>query len=140
MRSSTLALRKFYEAQSVCEAGRYDEALSLYTVVPVRRPTALLRQAGGNSRKAVHARSRLSSSSPGSRVASLLGNSSLGGPLDCRVVEKRLLPKRNADTPCQAPLSHVPGWVLIPAVRYRPSAVFRGKIDQVDKNGADFPP
>jgi hypothetical protein len=37
------ALQKFYEAQTTCEAGRYDEALSLYTLVPVRRPQTLLR-------------------------------------------------------------------------------------------------
>jgi hypothetical protein len=37
------ALSKFYEAQTACEAGRYDEALSLYTLVPVRRPMTLLR-------------------------------------------------------------------------------------------------
>lgn len=37
------ALLKFYDAQTACEAGRYDEALSLYTLVPVGRPKMLLR-------------------------------------------------------------------------------------------------
>jgi hypothetical protein len=36
------ALLKFYEAQTACEAGRYDDALSLYTLVPVKRPRTLL--------------------------------------------------------------------------------------------------